>query len=528
MKQRKKFGLGVLVVSISAALMVGCASDDIGSDETESEGTAGGDLVVDMQSDVVSLDVHGSNDTASSNVTSNIFETLVTQNEDLELEPGLAEDWKQISDTEWEFNLREGVTFHDGTEFDGEAVKANLDRVLDPEVSSPRAFLFEMINEVEVVDPYTIRLHTDYPFAPLAANLAHYGAAMMSPAAIEEDYQAMEDGAQAGSYLNEHPVGTSYFTFYSWNTGQSIKLLKNEDYWGEPAQVDSVTFQVIPEGNTRIANLETEASHIANNMSSSDLNRFESTDGLEVNKTESVGMLYLGFNKQNEILNDPLVRKALSLAINRTDIVEGIFNGVGIEATSPLAPKVFGHDDSIVSNEYDVEQAKELLAEAGYEDGLEITLNTSDQRERQDIAEYIQSALGEIGVDVSIETNEWGSFLDLTSQGEQELFILSWSTVNGDADMGLYPLFHSDNQGSQGNRTFTSEEDLDELLEQARVSEDEDERLALYNEVQTIVAEDSIIQPLIHEEFLVGLRSNVNGFWQSPTGVLVLHDVTIQ
>ncbi|MEK4566692.1 glutathione ABC transporter substrate-binding protein [Alkalihalobacillus sp. FSL R5-0424] len=524
--QKKSFlGLGAVVASLSALVLVGCASDS-----TDSEGTAsttGGDLVVDMQSEAVTLDLHGSNDTASSNVTSNIFESLVTQDEELNLEPGLAEDWKQINDTEWEFYLREDVTFHDGTEFNADAVKANLNRVLDPEVASPRAFLFEMISEVEVIDPYTVRVHTEYPFAPLPANLAHYGAAMMSPVAIEEDYQAMADGEAPGSYLNEHPIGTGYFAFDSWNSGQSIKLLKNDDYWGEPAKVDSVTFQVIPEGGTRIANLETGASHIVNNVSASDLNRFEATDGIHVNQTESVALLYLGFNQKNKILADPLVREAFSLAINRTDILEGIFNGVGVEAKTPLAPKIFGHDDSIVFNEYDIEKAKELLAEAGYPDGLDITLNTSDQRERTDMAEYIQSALSQIGVNVSIQVNEWGAFLDLTNQGEQELFILSWSTVNGDADMGL-SLFHSANQGAQGNRTFVARDDIDELIEEARKSEDEDERLELYSEIQTMIADDSIIQPLIHEEFLVGVRDEVKGFWESPTGVLVLHDVSIQ
>lgn len=528
MRVNKSLKLGLFAFSLSTAFVAGCASDDQSSSDTGGESQAGGDLVVDMQSDAVSLDIHGSNDTASSNVTSNIFETLVNQDENLELQPNLAEEWEQVSENEWEFRLREDVTFHDGTEFNAEAVKANLDRVLDPEVGSPRAFLFEMIDEIEVVDPYTVRLHTEYPFAPLPANLAHYGAAMMSPAAIEEDYQAMESDDTPGSYLNENPVGTGYFTFDSWNTGQSITLNKNDEYWGEPAKVDTVTFQVIPEGNTRIANLETGASHIANSIGASDLNRFEQTDGIKANQTESVGMLYLGFNKQNETLNDPLVRKAISLAINRADIVEGIYNGVGTEATSPLAPKVFGHDDSIVFNPYDPDEAKRLLAEAGYEDGLDIVLNTSDQRERQDIAAYIQSALSEIGVNASIETTEWGSYLDLTSQGESELFILSWSTVNGDADLGLYPLFHTDNQGAQGNRTFTSDEQLDEMLETARISEDDNERLALYKDIQNFIAEDSTIQPLIHEEYLVGLQENVQGFWQSPTGVLVLHDVTIQ
>ncbi len=219
----------------------------------------GGDLVIAQLSDAVAIDPHGSNDTPSSNVAYNIYEALVVQDENMELQPGLAESWEAIDETTWEFKLREGVTFHDGSEFNADVVKANIERILDPEVASPRSFLYDMITEVEVVDPYTVQFVTEYPFAPLPAHLAHNGGGMISAELIEADYAAMAEGEEPGSTISAGPIGTGYFKFESWSPGTEIVLVRNDDYWGEPAKLDSVTFKVVPEDLTRIAELETGA-----------------------------------------------------------------------------------------------------------------------------------------------------------------------------------------------------------------------------------------------------------------------------
>lgn len=500
---------------------------DAAEDETSEEASDGGDLVIANQSDAVSLDPAGSNDVPSSNVAENIYETLVKQNMDMELEPGLATDWEAVEDNVWEFTLREGVKFHDGSDFNAEVVKANIERVLDEEIGSPRQFLYAMISDIEVVDDYTVRFTTEYPFAPLPAHLAHSGGAMVSLELIEEDYAAMEDGEEPGSVISENPVGTGFFKFDEWVPGDYIRLVKNDDYWDEPAKLDSVTFKVVDEDQTRVAELLTGESHIIDPLSPSDVAQIEGEDGVDPARQASVSLSYIGFNAQKEPFDDPKVRQAINMAIDKEQIIEGIYDGAGIPAIGPLAPDVFGYDENVEGLEYNPEKAKELLAEAGYEDGFSTTIWTNDQRERIDAATNIQAQLEEFGIEVEVEILEWGAYLEQTANGEHDMFVLGWSTVTGDADYGLYALFHSDNFGDPGNRTFTDDPELDDLLDQARQEPEPEKRQELYTEIQELLAENAPMLYIHHQELLLGVGDNVQGLEQLPTGVLQLKDVTL-
>ncbi|MFC2949006.1 glutathione ABC transporter substrate-binding protein [Virgibacillus sediminis] len=541
MKMTKKSLLLLAFALMLSLLLAACASEpdeggDTGSDggedteNTEGDTTeaGGNDLIIANLSDAVSLDPAGSNDTPSSDVQANIYETLVTQNQDMELQPGLAKEWELVEDNVWEFKLVEGIQFHDGTEFNAEAVKANIERVIDPEVASPRAFLYEMVTEVEAVDEYTVRITTEYPFSPLPSHLAHPGGGMVSPAVIEEDYAAMEEGEEPGSYINENPIGTGYFKFESWEPGSEIVLVKNEDYWNGEAKLDSVTFRVVPEDQTRIAELLNGDVHISNPLSPSDVAQVENEDGVRVNRQGSVSTNYIGFNTQKEPFDDVRVRQAISMAIDKEQIIEGIFDGVGEPANGPLAPEVFGYNENLEPLEYDPERAQELLAEAGYEDGFSTTIWTNDKRERIDAATNIQAQLSEIGVEVEVEQLEWGAYLEQTANGEHDMFVLGWTTVTGDADYGLYPLFHSSQQGDPGNRTFTDHEELDNLLEEARREEDQAKREELYAEAQQFIVDDAPWIFLHHSEYLLGVREEVKNLEQTPTQILKLKDVTIE
>ncbi len=512
--------------------LVACAGDpdeDVADDgKTEKPGDKGGDLVIAEHADIVTLDPAGENDAPSSKVQENIYETLVYQDEDMELQPGLAESWDAVEDDIWEFKLREGVKFHDGSDFNAEVVKANIERVLDEDVASPVAFLYTMIEEVEVVDDYTVRFKTEFPFAPLPAHLAHRGGSMVSLDVIEEDYAAMEDGKEPGSVVNKNPVGTSYFKFDEWTPGEQVRLVKNEDYWGDNALLDSVTFKVVEEDLTRVAELETEDAHISDPLSPSDVDQVENTEGLFVHKQPSVSLSYVGFNMEKEPFDDPKVRQAINMAIDKDQIIDGIYDGVGIPATGPLAPDVLGYDESVDGLEYDPDKAKELLKEAGYEDGFKTTLWTNDQRERVDMATNIQAQLEEFGIEVEIETLEWGSYLEQTAEGKHDMFVLGWSTVTGDADYALYPLFHSENVGDPGNRTFTKDDDLDKILEDARQESDPDQRLGLYKEAQEMLADIAPMLYIHHQEFLYGVSDKVKGLKTLPTDVFDLQEVYIE
>ncbi|PRO66628.1 glutathione ABC transporter substrate-binding protein [Alkalicoccus urumqiensis] len=496
------------------------------AEDVEAEEAGDDELVISTLSDIEALDPHGSNDVPSSTVQEPIYETLLSQSEEMELEPLLATEWEATEDNVWSFTLREDVTFHNGDEFNAEAVKATFDRVLDEEVASQRAFLYEMVEEVVVVDDYTVEFHTEFPFAPLPSHLAHSGGAIMSPTVIEEDYAQMEDGGQPGDYINENPVGTGYFEFSEWNPGSEVVLTRNDDYWGEAAGVESVVFRVSPEDLTRIGELETGAADIIFPVSPSDMDRVEDMENASLYTQESLSLSYIGFNMQKEPFDDARVRQAVSMAINKDDLLEGVLEGTGTPAVGPIGENVFGYSDAVEGLEYDPEQAQELLAEAGYEDGFETTIWTNDNRERMDVAELVQAQLSAIGVTAEIEVLEWGAYLDSTAEGEHDMFILGWVTVTGDADYGMYALFHSSQQGAAGNRSFMENAELDQLLDDARQETDEAAREDLYEQAMEILVEEAPMLYLYHTDYLVGLSDDVEGFWKHPNGLYQLQDVT--
>lgn len=545
MKLTKK-SLWALVLTLALALfLAACAggnddagetTPDTGTEEggtetgTETggeEGSGGGDLIIAVLSDASSLDPHGSNDVPSSVVQANIYETLVNRNENNEIIEGLATSWEQVDEDTWSFTLQEGVTFHDGEEFNAEVVKMNLDRVRDEAVASPRYFLYEMITEIEVVGDYEVEITTEYPFAPLLAHLSHNGGGMISPASIEADYAALEGGSDPGSVISEEPVGTGFFKFDTWNTGSEIRLVKNEDYWGEPVNVDSVTFRVVPDSQVRAADLETGNVHIADPVQPNEVSRINNSGVASVLQTASSSLAYLGFNTEKEPFNDPLVRQAISLAVDREAIISGVYEDYGIPAIGPLAPGIFGYTEDIDAVEYNMDEARALLEEAGMSDGFSTTIWTNDNPQRQAIAVLVQESLAELNITVEIEVMEFGAYLDQTAAGEHDMFILGWSNPTGDADYGMYALFHSSQKGNPGNRSFYENPEVDELLDEGRREADPAAREAIYAEVAQLLTDDAPMAFLLHTEYLNGVADSVSGFSIDTSGIYQLKDVTI-
>ncbi|MBB6451232.1 peptide/nickel transport system substrate-binding protein [Geomicrobium halophilum] len=532
-KLKRKLVGGVLVLSLSGVLAA-CTddpeedagteepSDENGSEEDGDEESAtgeGGDLVLAMGSDAVDLDPHGSNDTSSTHIRTNIYDKLVDHDENMELYTELAEDYEQIDDHTWEFNLKEDVTFHDGEPFNADAVVATLERVTDPDFASEKAFLYEMIEDIEAVDEYTVHITTEYPFAPLPAHLAHDGGGMISPAAIEED----ENGDRN---LDTEPVGTGPFELENWDQGNEIVLSKYEDYHGDPTSIDTATYQVVPEQSTRIGMLETNEAHVADDIDPTNAAQLENMEGVDLSSVESLRLDYLGMNNEAEPFDDVDVRRAISMAVDQEIILEGLFDGYGEAAMGPVNPLTFGYSDDLDPLEYDVEEAQSLLEEAGYEDGFEATLLIEDgDQVNTQMAEVLQDQLQEINVDISIEQQEWGALLDTTAEGQYEMVLLGWTTVTGDADYAMYSVYHSDSQGASGNRSFYSNEEVDELLDAGRQEGGEDERTEIYREAQQIIIDEAPIVPIIHDDFRAGVSDSVDGLIHLPNAVYDLREV---
>lgn len=519
--------LPMLVIMI---LLSACAADDkaegnVGEVGEEAVSAGGGELVLAVLSDAATLDPHTATDVPTAAVLTNVVEGLVQKDKDGNLVPNLAKSWEAIDDTTWEFKLQEGVKFHDGEDFNAEVVKKNFERILDPAVAAPRAFLFEVISNIEVVDEYTVRMETEYPFAPLIAHLNHPVGVMISPKLIEADYAGIKDGKIPGAVVAEGPIGTGFFKFDSWIPGTEIVLVKNESYWGEPASLDKVTFKVIPESGTRVAELETGYAHLIEPVQPNEVAGIDESGKAKVDVTNGSSLSYVGFNVEKEPFNHVEVRQAISMLVNKEEILDGIYDGFGIAAVGPLAPGVFGYNEAMKPLSYDPEKAIELLEKAGYGDGFKTTIWTNDNPQRMDTAVLLQQELKQANIDVEIEVLEWGAYLEKTANGEHDMFILGLSNPVGDADYFLTQLFHSSNKGSSGNRAFYENAEIDKLLDDARQEIDEGKRLALYDKVQEMLIEEAPMVYIHHQAYLTGVSDKIQGYWINDSGHYKLQDI---
>ncbi|MFB3169167.1 glutathione ABC transporter substrate-binding protein [Neobacillus sp. 179-C4.2 HS] len=524
--ERKKRSIkkGLLLVLIGLILMVAqaCSTKSNSSNEeaSKTEGTKqGGTLNVVRLSDATKLDPHFITDIPSANVVyQKVYQGLVVPDKDFKIQPLLAKEWTVVNDTTWEFKLRDDVTFHDGAPFNAEAVKATFDRLLDPNTGSPQREKFSMITEVKVVDEYTVQLSLAYPYAPLLSILASQEGSILSPKALAENPEN----------LAQHPVGTGPFVFEAWKSGQEISLKKNENYWGKKPNIDGVVFKVVPEDATRLAMIETGEAHINDQVPVTEIERIEASETMGLYRTEGLAVEYVGFNTKKKPFDDVKVRKAISHAIEREAIIKGVYNNVGTLANVAMSPKVYGHSKEVKPYNYDLNEAKKLLKEAGYENGLELTLLTSDRKERINMAEVIQSQLKGIGVNVKIQVMEYGAYIEMANNGEHDLFIGGWGNATGDGDYNQYNLFHSASQGPAGNHFYYSNPEVDQKIEAARKETDEETRLKLYEEVMQMEIDEAVYIPIRNYEHMAAHSKNVSGFWLNAANYLMIDDVVIK
>ena len=552
MKKLNRIALSAISLGLLATTAMSFNANQVSAQDEDSNR---GDLVMAMMSDVVTLDPHGSNDTSSAQVRINLYERLTMTDRDMNLVPGLATEWEALDETTWNFKLREGTTFHSGADFTGEDVKATLDRVLDPAVGSEVAFLFDMIEEVEVVGDYEVNIHLEYPFAPLQSHLAHNTAGIMSKEVIDKDYQNALDEAGVEMSLDEYyelraeggdayeevfvdvseflgnviavePDGTNHLKFVSRSAGSNVVTELFEDFQGGDRNFDTVTFTVVPESGSRIAELETGGAQIVKELDATNYDRVAQGENTEIVESASLRTDYLGFNVNAEPFDDINVRRAIAHAIDPQIIVDGIFNGIGTVATGPVAEGVFGYDAEQATQVYDLDLAREYLAESSVPDGFSTTLWVRNEEQFVNIALIIQENLAELGIDVEIEQMEWGTYLDRTANGEQEMYILGWTTVTADSDYGLSALYHSDNFGAPGNRSFHSTPELDEALDAGRTEAEDDARLEAYSLAQEIIIDEAPNVFLIHQNFVAGYNSSqVSGIYVDAIGDVRFEEV---
>lgn len=497
MKYSAKSALAL--ASAIAVLVSGCG----GGDQTTTE--LRDTLVVAQGSDAKTLDPHMTNDQPSSRVAAQIYSQLVTVDENMDIVPDLAESWTKIDNNTTQFKLRQGVKFHNGEELTAADVKFTLERMID---SPTVAHIAGTIQSIDVVDDYTVNVITKQPFGPLLHHLTHTASSILNEEAV----------TAAGDNYGQHPIGTGPYKFVSWTAGDTINLSVNNDYYGGAQQIPNVKFRNIIEGTNRTIALETGEADIAYDIEPIDRDTVRNNDNLHLIEGESLSVAYFGFNTTRPPFDNAKVRQAVAYAINSQDIIDAVVLGAGKPINSSISPQVFGYTTEAQKYEPDLEKARKLMQEAGYTEGFKTSIWTNDNPVRVQIAQVLQAQLRQIGIDMSIEVVEWGAFLDGTSRGEHDTYILGWVSVTGDADYGLFPLFHSSTHGGGGNRSFYSSAKMDGMLEAARQSVNLDERKALYSDIQVILQQELPHFPIYVQMQNVGMQKGIEGFKLAPAG----------
>lgn len=472
-------------------------------------------LIVAQGADARTLDPQKAIDTPSVRVYQQIYNQLVEKDENMNIMPGLAESWETEDLKTTVFHLKKGIKFHNGETLTAKDVKFTLDRMMEqPTVT----FLISEIDRVEVVDDNTVKVITKDGFGPLLNHLSHPGASILNEKAVTE----------AGDMYGQNPVGTGPYKFVDWQSGDRVTLKAFPEYYQGKSAIENIVIRAIPEGTNRTIALETGEVDIVYDVEPVDIDKIKENAELNFMMEASLGNSYLGINMTKEPFNDVRVRQAMAYAINVDDIIEVAYKNTAVPANSPIGPKIPGYNKDAKKYEYNPEKAKELLAEAGYPNGFKTSIWVNDNIIRKDIATILQDQFNSVGIEATIETLEWGAYIDRTARGEHDMYILGWVTVTGDGDYGLYPLFHTLAHGRPGNRSFYSNPEVDKLLDKARTSIDQEERMQAYSEVQRIVQEEVPIITMVYTNQNVGMQKYVKNFKLHPTGFYDLYNVKFE
>ena len=488
-------------------------------------------LVVGQVAEPKALDPHTVTAVNDFRILVNIYEGLVQfRDGSLEVEPALAESW-EISDdgTVYTFDLREGVTFHDGTPFDAEAVKFNFDRMLNEDHPYydtgpfPLAFFFSSIQETRVVDEYTVQLVLNEPFAPLLSNLAYPTGLMVSPEAVRE----------SGEDYGRNPVGTGPYRFVEWESNTQVTVAANEDYWGSEPGMDQIVFRPITDGNTRVNEMLSGGLDLMVEVPPDSVSTFAESEEFTVYEQAGPHVWFLILNLREGPFTDPRVRQAANYAINKEALVENVLQGTATVADSPIPPAFdWAYNEDLDPYPYDPERARELIADAGAE-GAEVTFYVTEggsgMLDPVPMGTAIQADLEAVGLEVNIETYEWNTFLGEVNpglEGKADMAQMAWMTNDPDTLPFLTLRTAAFPEDGGFNSGYYSNPEVDELLNQARVSTSQEERAELYQQVQEIVYEDAPWVFVANWQQNAVATSEVQNFSLQPSFLLELGDVS--
>ena len=487
-----------------------------------------GKVVIAQGVDPTTLDTMNQQETPASVVAAHLFDTLIERDPNLKAVPALAAEMpKLVSPQVWEVKLRRGVKFHNGEEFDAESVKFSLERVKLPAMRASSNF--RPIDRVEVVDPYTVRIHTSKPWPTFTTAMGFRQASMYPPKAY-----AGKDSA----FISKNPIGTGPYKFVRWSKDEEIVLEANEQYWRGAPKIKTVVFRPIPDDAVRVAALQNGEVDVAVNIPPHLANIIAGHPRVFLSTAPSIRTLQLmfvthEFDAQHKLVGpykgvtaDKRVRQAITSAIDADEIIKSVLDGKAIRMATMLTPLHFGYDAALKPVKQDVTKTKKLLAEAGYAGGLDLTLNSPQGRYVRDkeVAEAVTGQLTKAGIKTTLRTHEFVSYLNnmVYTHKAGPVWLIGWGTPTIDAETVYGPLFRTgSNLGNYSNPDF------DGMVDQAQSMMDEKQRLALYQKINKLWIDDAAAVPLYQQMDLYGANKRLNWKARSDEAIKV-YDMSIK
>ncbi len=473
-------------------------------------------LVIAQGVDPTTMDPHNHMETPAWNVHLNIFDTLLQRDPNIKIEPLLAESYRLVNDLTWEFKLRKGVKFHNGEDFNSAAIKFVLERMADPKQKLRQTVFQGVIDRVETPDDYTVRIITKSPYPVMDAMLCIYGHAV-PPKYFQE---------KGAAHFALNPVGTGPYKFVKWVKDDHILLEANENYWRGAPKIKKVIFRPIPEATTRVSGLQTQEVDIIVNIPPHLMRLMDWKGRSFVSTVPSVRVIFLAFDTTKPgPVTDKRVRQAIAMGVDMKTNIKKILNGNGVILGSPLTEKHFGYDPAIKPYEFNLEKAKKLLAEAGHAKGFDFVINSPSGRYLNDkeMAEAVAGDLRKIGINATVKTHEWGTYMDrMYSKNNAPAYLLGWGNTSFDADFTIAPLMRTGKMLC--NVSFPK---LDELIDQGISTMDKKKRQKIYSDAAKLIQEEVPWAWTYQQVDIYGVNERVN--WKARTDErLVVFDMSFK
>lgn len=474
------------------------------------------DAVFAVASTFTTTDPYDANDTLSQAMAKSFYEGLYGFDKDMKMVPVLAEGYTVSDDgLVYTLKLRHGVKFHDGTDFNAEAVKANFDRVTNPDNKLKRYNLYSNIDKTEVVDPYTARITLKTPFSAFINNLAHPSGVMISPAALKQ-YGSKD--------IAFHPVGTGPFKFVEWKQPDYLKVEKFDGYWqkGLP-KLDSITWKPVVDSNARAAVMQTGEAQFTFPVPYELTAVLKAKPDLELVAAPSIVIRYLSMNTQQKPFDNLKVREAINYAINKDALTKVAFNGYAETATG-VVPAGVEYAVKMGAWPYDVAKAKQLLKEAGYPNGFETELwSAYNHSTAGKVAQFLQQQLQQVGIRAKITLLEAGQRVQRVESWPDpatapvRLYYVGWSSSTGEADWALRPLLYGESWPPKlFNTAYYKNAKVDADIKGALLATDGKEKARLYKDAQETIWKDAPWAPLVVEKLLSAHNKKLTGVYVMP------------